>query len=233
MTAKASQVPPAAAPTVDPGRTDEERAYYATTRRVYGSWFASVYELVTAPFGHVREFAARDARIATGARVLDVATGTGAQARAFADAGASVIGLDLSERMIAVARHEKGSRDVRFLVGDATALPFDAATFDVTCISFALHEMPPTVRSGVLCELARVTRPGGTVVVVDYALPRNPAWRRIVVGAVRLFEHESYPAFLRADLVAALREVGVEVTGERRVLLDVARVVIGRRATSA
>ncbi|MFO0646460.1 MAG: methyltransferase domain-containing protein [Polyangiales bacterium] len=228
-----SHVPPATAPTTDRGCTEEERAYYATSRRVYGSWFASAYELITAPFAYVRELAARDAGVAPGTRALDVATGTGAQARAFADAGARVIGLDLSERMIGVARRRNGDRDVGFLVGDATALPFDDAGFDVACVSFALHEMPATVRGGVLRELARVVRPGGTLVVVDYALPRNPAWRRILVGAVRLFEHESYTTFLRADLGVELREVGVEVTSEHRVVLDAARIVIGRRATAS
>ena len=155
-----SHVPPATAPTTDRGCTEEERAYYATSRRVYGSWFASAYELITAPFAYVRELAARDAGVAPGTRALDVATGTGAQARAFADAGARVIGLDLSERMIGVARRRNGDRDVGFLVGDATALPFDDAGFDVACVSFALHEMPATVRGGVLRELARVVRPG-------------------------------------------------------------------------
>ena len=100
-----------------PFGTDEERTYYATSRRVYHSWFASLYEPITAPLRALRRRVARVAGIGSGMRVVDVATGTGAQARAFAQAGASVLAIDLSARMLAivdyarpivVARREEG-----------------------------------------------------------------------------------------------------------------------------
>ena len=91
------------------------------------------------------------------------------------DVADAVIGIDLSEAMLRVARRKNGLPNVTFQRADATALPFEDANFDAACVSFALHEMPATIRERVVREMARVTKVGGTVVVVDYALPRNRA----------------------------------------------------------
>jgi len=218
-----------AAPDHPPG-TDEEQAYYATSRRVYGSWFASIYEAITAPVRYLRRRVARFARIGPGMRVLDVATGTGAQARAFADAGADVVGIDLSPRMLAIARRKSHGSPIEYVEGDATALPQPNAWFDAASVSFALHEMPGPIRAKVMAELARVTRPSGTIVIVDYARPRNRLWRFILEHVIALFERAPYREFLRSDLHELLARSGIAVVAEHTAILGAARVVIGARA---
>ena len=197
---------------------------------MYGSWFASIYDALTAPLRHLRRRVARMARIGPRMRVLDAATGTGAQARAFAEAGASVVGIDLSPRMLAIARR-KTSRDasVEYLEADATALPQADGSFDAACVSFALHEMPEPVRGRVVAELARVTRAGGTIVIVDYTRPRNHLWRFIVEHVIALFERDSYCRFLRADLPELLARSGITVVDQHVAVFGAARIVIARR----
>jgi demethylmenaquinone methyltransferase/2-methoxy-6-polyprenyl-1,4-benzoquinol methylase len=208
---------------------DDERTYYALSRRVYGSWFATVYDPICRPLRGLRSRVARLAGIQIGTRAIDVATGTGAQARAFTEAGASVVAIDLSQRMLAIAMRKHRDRDIAFVEADATSLPASDASFDVSCVSFALHEMPRDVRARVVGEMARVTRPGGKVVVVDYALPRNRVWRWLVYQVVKLYERDQYVDFVHADLGSLLARSGISIHGEHRALLGAARVVIGVR----
>jgi SAM-dependent methyltransferase len=103
-----------------------------------------------------------------GRDVLDVATGTGNVALELAGRGARVTGLDLVEELLAVARHRSAEAgvDVAWVCGDAEALPFADASFDVVTsvvgIQFApRHEL-------AAAELLRVTRPGGTIALANW-----------------------------------------------------------------
>jgi ubiquinone/menaquinone biosynthesis C-methylase UbiE len=105
---------------------------------------------------------------ATGAptRALDIGTGTGAVARLIRERwpAAEVTGIDVSPGMIAEARR-LGSE--RYDIGDASALPYDDASFDLV----TLNNMIP-----FFDELARVTAPGGYVAVSYSMGPRTPIW---------------------------------------------------------
>ena len=92
---------------------------------------------------------------------LDVATGTGAVARMAARAGADATGLDLAPDLIETARRQTEAEglSVRFDVGDAEALPYEDASFDVVVSTFGVMFAPD--HAAVAQELARVTRPGG------------------------------------------------------------------------
>lgn len=208
----------------------EAQPYYAETRRVYGSWFVEGYDLVTAPLRHLRGRIARLAGIGPGMRVIDLATGTGAQARAFAARGASVVGLDLSPRMLAIARRRTPRAAIRYVEADATSVPERDASFDVASISFALHEMPASIRERVIRELVRVTRPDGTIVVVDFARPRSRVWRFLVEHAMAPFERDAYRDFVRSDLNGLLERAGVSAVTEHRAVLDTVRILLCRRA---
>jgi len=71
---------------------------------------------------------------------VDVATGTGQQAFAFAKRGYSVVGVDLMQSMLQIAGMHNKNGLVKFVNSDATQVPFEDCIFDVTCISFALLE---------------------------------------------------------------------------------------------
>jgi hypothetical protein len=88
--------------------------------------------------------------------------------------------------------------------------------------------MPPTIRERVLREMTRVARPGGTILIVDYALPRNRLGRLLVYRLVNVYEGETYREFIRSDLRALLAKVGISLTGERTAVLGAAKVWKGR-----
>ena len=164
-----------------------------------------------------------------GSSVLDVATGTGSQAIAFARSGYTVTAIDLSEAMLGVARKKAGSGTVRFEAGDATRLRFGTDSFDVVTTSFALHDMPPSIRERVLQEMVRVARPGGTILIVDYSVPVNVIGRFLVYGLIKLYEGPYYEGFIRSELRVVLAATGVTVTGEQAALLGAARIWRGQK----
>jgi ubiquinone/menaquinone biosynthesis C-methylase UbiE len=206
--------------------TQDERAYYELNARVYPK-FAPFYDLVASPASRVRRQVAELVSAAPGMRILDVATGTGSQAVAFARRGAEVVGVDLSAEMLDRARRKGRHLKTSFQQADATSLPLDDGTFDLASVSFALHEMPLSIREKVLSEMARVTRPGGNIVIVDYWLPRTPVWRWLVYHVVKLYEHDHYVDFVRSDVPALLRGAGIELTSDRSALLGVVRILVG------
>lgn len=102
-------------------------------------------------------------RARPGMVALDAACGTGRQAALLHDAGCSTVGVDRSEAMVAVAREKLP--EVRFEVGDLEHLPFGDDEFDLAVVSLALCHL--TDPGDAVAELARVLRPGGTLVITD------------------------------------------------------------------
>lgn len=196
-------------------RTDEERHYYALNAKAW-RFLAPFYDTIVFPLKRLRRRVAKRAGVGPGSRVLDVATGTGAQALAFAETGAEVVGIDLSKSMLRIARRKAPSRRVTFGVADASELPFQDARFDVCCVSFGLHEMPVSVRQQALLEMARVTKKHGTLVIVDYALPENPIASKLVYHLVKLYERDNYAEFVRSDMHAMLSRAGLAARTEAR-----------------
>jgi ubiquinone/menaquinone biosynthesis C-methylase UbiE len=207
----------------------EEREYYSLNRRVY-SKFAPFYDVVVFPIKKLRREVVAMPQLQPGAKVLDVATGTGAQARAFASIAGDVIGIDISEPMLRIARRKSRFTNLKFEQADATALPFPDASFDVSSISFALHEMPKSIRERTVAEMARVTKPGGTIVVVDYAPPRG-ALGNVLYHVVKLYERDHYVDFIQSDLRALLQRAGFQISDEQERLrvLGAVRIVTGVR----
>lgn len=108
-----------------------------------------------------------------GERVLDLGAGTGVSTEELARSGAYVVGVDISQGMLRAGK--KVRPDLPLLAGDALALPFEDATFDAVTISFALRNVHHT--AAALTEMARVTKPGGRIVVCEFSHPTNAAFR--------------------------------------------------------
>jgi ubiquinone/menaquinone biosynthesis C-methylase UbiE len=94
---------------------------------------------------------------------LDAGCGTGRHAVRLAERGCTTVGIDLSDAMLREASAKAAS--AHFAGGDLRALPFPDATFDLVVSSLAICHLPEP--SSALRELARVLRPGGTLVVSD------------------------------------------------------------------
>jgi demethylmenaquinone methyltransferase / 2-methoxy-6-polyprenyl-1,4-benzoquinol methylase len=110
------------------------------------------------------------AHVGPGSRALDVATGTGDLAIELSARGAQVVGLDFSERMLELAREKAPA--IEFVQGNALDLPYPAASFDAVTVGFGARNFSDLERG--LGELARVTRPGGRVVILEITSPQRP-----------------------------------------------------------
>lgn len=115
----------------------------------------------------------RRAEVRRGMRVLDCATGTGDMAMRFREAGAEVVGVDFTPQMIDLARAKAPS--IRFEVADVMSLPYSSDSFDIASIAFGIRNVADA-RKGI-AEMARVVRPRGKVIVLEFGNPRNRAFR--------------------------------------------------------
>ena len=125
---------------------------------------------------HWRRVAA-DAAAPVGGSILDVAAGTGVLANELSRRGAAeVVALDLSHAMLSAGRARMAPR-VLPLAGDALRLPFPDRTFDAVTIGFGLRNLPDPEAG--LAEFARVTRPGGRLVVLEFSTPTWEPFRHV------------------------------------------------------
>jgi len=106
--------------------------------------------------------------IGPGDRVLDLAAGTAVSTEELARSGAWCVAADFSVGMLLAG----GARAVPKVAADATRLPFGEGTFDAVTISFGLRNVVD--HEAGLREMARVTKPGGRLVVCEFSTPTNP-----------------------------------------------------------
>jgi demethylmenaquinone methyltransferase / 2-methoxy-6-polyprenyl-1,4-benzoquinol methylase len=188
-------------------------------------------------------------------RVLDVATGTAAVAieLARADTSRTVVGLDQSSEMLAAGRerveHAGLGGRIELREGRAEDVPFVDGEFDALTFTYLLRyvdDVPATLR-----ELARVVRPGGTVAMLEFGLPRSvwrPLWELYVRvglpaagavvspgwGGVGRFLGPSIREFWREwpepRLLDAWRDVGLADVRAQRLSVGGGIVVWGRRS---
>lgn len=152
---------------------------------------ASRYDLINdlQSFGMHRRWKRRLVNLAEvrpGEAALDLCCGTGDIAFALARAGAQVAGVDFSAPMLDVARRRLqagGTGNVTFEQGDALNLRFGEGSFDLVTIGYGLRNLR-NIDEG-LAEMARVTRPEGRLMVLDFAFPANRLWKAAYVLHLR------------------------------------------------
>jgi demethylmenaquinone methyltransferase/2-methoxy-6-polyprenyl-1,4-benzoquinol methylase len=182
-----------------------------------------------------------------GGHVLDVATGTGLVAESLLDRGFRVTGLDQSAAMLALARERFGDR-VPLVEASAERLPFEDGTFDHLTFTYLLRYVDDPAMT--LTGLARVVRPGGTIAMLEFGLPRgiwrplwnlwvgiglpvsgrllSPGWHavgRFLGPSIRGF-HERYP---QPELLRLWRDAGIGDVRAKRLSLGGGLVMWGRR----
>jgi ubiquinone/menaquinone biosynthesis C-methylase UbiE len=130
-------------------------------RRQEAAWSAGAFEEVAESIGDVHVALVEALAPRAGETWLDVGCGAGHVAELAAAAGADVTGIDLSPRLVGVAkaRAEAGGYDIDYSVGDAENLAVADASFDIVSSSFGMIFAPD--HAAAARELARVTRPGG------------------------------------------------------------------------
>jgi demethylmenaquinone methyltransferase/2-methoxy-6-polyprenyl-1,4-benzoquinol methylase len=158
-------------------------------RRLF-STIADRYDLITVllSYGQDRRWKRQLVAMAPagrGTRTLDLACGTGDLTFALAERGAVSIGLDITRRMVEIARAKRPpSSTSTFLVGDMMALPFTDATFDVVTTGYGIRNVPVIAQS--LTEIRRVLRPGGVLLSLDFNRPSNAAMRWVYLSYLTL-----------------------------------------------
>jgi demethylmenaquinone methyltransferase/2-methoxy-6-polyprenyl-1,4-benzoquinol methylase len=164
---------------------DAKRRY---TRRLFQT-IAGRYDFITRflSFGQDQAWKTRLMSLADvrpGTRVLDLACGTGDLAFLAAARGASVVGLDFTPSMIALARAKPGGARVTWVVGDMGALPLCEASFDLVTTGYGIRNVPDLATS--LREMHRALRPGGRLCVLDFDRPESPLLRSVYLTHLTL-----------------------------------------------
>jgi len=120
------------------------------------------------------------AGVKAGDQTLDIGCGPGYFVRMLADrvgAAGAAVGLDAAPEMVEYARRKaRRLPNCRFESGPAEALPFPDGSFDVVLSSLVMHHLPIDLRLRAVGEMKRVLRVGGTVLLADFAIPRQGAW---------------------------------------------------------
>jgi len=132
-------------------------------------------------FGQDRRWRRRTRRalaLVPGERVLDVAAGTGVSTAELARSGALAVASDFSLGMLTAGSRRR--RLLPFVAADALHLPFADAAFDAVTISFGLRNVVDV--PAALAEFARVTKPGGRLVVCEFSTPVLPGFRQLYLN---------------------------------------------------
>jgi ubiquinone/menaquinone biosynthesis methyltransferase len=159
---------------------DSKRRY---VRRLF-STIADRYDLITRALSYGRDAAWKRKLVSMsggrpGVRALDLACGTGDIAFALQRRGCRVVGVDVTERMIEIARAKTDGSvpTVTFLVGDMMALPFADGAFELVTTGYGIRNVPQI--QPAIDEIRRVLRPGGVVLSLDFDRPDSAPIRWI------------------------------------------------------
>jgi demethylmenaquinone methyltransferase/2-methoxy-6-polyprenyl-1,4-benzoquinol methylase len=115
-----------------------------------------------------------------GERVLDVAAGTGVSTAELARSGARAVASDFSLGMLRAGVNRPGRSRLPFVAADALRLPFGDQVFDAVTISFGLRNIADV--PAALAEFARVTKPGGRLVICEFSTPVLAGFRQVYLN---------------------------------------------------
>lgn len=138
-----------------------------------------------------------EAGVVAGRTVVDACCGTGDLALAFSAGGARVVGVDFTPGMLVHAVRKDAARAGLFVEGDALRLPVGSGVADFASVAFGIRNVADRVAG--LRELARVVRPGGRVLVLEFSMPPG----RVLRGLYRFY------------FTKALPRIGGSVSGDR------------------
>jgi demethylmenaquinone methyltransferase/2-methoxy-6-polyprenyl-1,4-benzoquinol methylase len=196
-----------------------------------------------------RKRTVRALELPPGARVLDLATGTADLALLIArsHSDARVVGSDPSEGMLGVGRQKVRragfAERVTLETGDARSLPYEADSFDGVTIAFGIRNVPD--RPAALREMARVTRPGGRVAILELTEPQGGIvapfarfhiqklvpWVGSLLSSAPEYRYleRSIAAFpAPADFARMMGECGLEVVSIRPLTFGVCHLFVAR-----
>ncbi len=204
----------------------KEKDYYDYIKRAF-SLIAPFYDIVDLFIIHLRQRAIYLSNVKSHHKVCDFCSGTGTLATMLANISPYVTGIDLSPDMLKIAEKKDKRKRVKFLHVDATKTPFQEDEFDISYISFGLHDMPQNIRDKVLEEMKRVTR--WRIVILDYSIPKNPIIKKLYTLFISIYETKYFRDFAKRDLESILIQKGFKIIANYPSLWNTCKIYICRK----
>lgn len=150
--------------------------------------------------------------------VLDVATGTGSLAIALSATARKVVGIDLSLKMLEVAKRKSHRINLSFLQMDASKMTFQDEEFDIVTISLGLHDMPKAIRSSVLEEAKRVLKEEGKLYILEHDRLSNKLLNWWSTHLMNVIESKYYLDFINSDFLEYLSAFDFKIESKTKYL---------------
>ena len=193
----------------------------------YYNAFAGVYDLTEFFRKGTREAMVQASGCNPGDRVLDICTGTGELALAFARHGIHTVAVDLARDMLKVGRQKSSGNHLDFLETDAIRLPFPNKSFNVVAVSLALHHMPEIEQIVVLKEMTRLA--SQKVIMLEWQTPADPRWQTLKGFLIQLGDvSEHIQSWMHQDFASTCRSAGLRIEGEEELTLGFHRLTVCR-----
>ena len=181
-----------------------------------------------------------DNYINRGDRVLEIGCGTGTLATSCAEKGASIVGIDISSQMLAIASRKVREQNLtdKVQLQELGAMEIDKTfsdeTFDKITSTLVFSELYPDERKYVLKQVYRILKPGGLIVITDEVIPGS-LWKRVLHLLIRIplaiityILTQTTTKALR-DFDKSLTETGFEIIHRKSSILDSFALYVGRK----
>ena len=149
--------------------------------------------------------------------LLDIATGGGHTANAFASLVKKVTAVDLTTEMLIAAENfikENGHQNVEFVQGDAEKLPFEDESFEIVTCRIAPHHFPNV--DLFIKEVYRVLKPKGQFLLNDNVVPEKQEFDRFYNTIEKMRDYSHFRAWKKSEWIQKLEESGLEIFERHR-----------------
>ena len=198
---------------------------------IFYKLIASVYDLLDVIYFRNYDRSPRKAvieAISENDKILDLCTGTATNAMDISKAipASEIVGVDLSENMLKVAREKLKKSNIKNITlyqMDATKLSFKSESFDKILLSLILHEMDEELRSKILSEAKWALKKDGRIIVTEWERSSKLS-QQLLFMPIHLLEPKPYREFINKDLYTYFTKHGLQI--EEYIHCDYTRVLI-------
>ena len=198
---------------------------------IFYKFIASVYDLLDVIYFRNYDRSPRKAVIeviSENNKILDLCTGTATNAMGISRAipSSEIVGVDLSENMLKVAREKLKKANIKNITlyqMDATKLSFKSKSFDKILLSLILHEMDEELRSKILSEAKRALKKDGRIIITEWERSSKLS-QRLLFMPIHLLEPKPYREFITKDLYSYFEKHDLQI--EEYIHCDYTRVLI-------
>jgi len=191
-------------------------------------WFGKhpeIYDKTDFFMKYLRGAAAKRLELKPHQKIIDIATGTGAQGYEFAKLGHLVVGIDLDINMLGQAEKKTNNLNLSLIHANAVDLPTESQLFDVAVISFAMHDVPYEIGLRILAEAKRVIKYDGIIYIIEHGDPNQFITARILFQVSLLFETPNYKLFFKRSLEEYFEETKLEIITKEHLVFGAVRLV--------